>query len=175
MKHAFPLLPPVWVLAIAATTAMSGDLPSFTITTKRNNDRIEVKAEQDKVAFSIYSPAGISNAVIERKDENKWPETVLLRLHLKGLESFQASNGKITLNAAVSSQSGSIRVWRDKKEDALLNARSPYWVQVRRIGGGKAARSIPINDGHIELRLPRAFFDGDPKAITVNWIDFYRY
>ena len=48
----------------------------------------------------MKSPFGISQAVIEREGE-KWPDAVALRLHLKGLESFRASNGKVTLDAAV--------------------------------------------------------------------------
>jgi len=33
---------------------------------------------------------------------------------------------------------------------------------------------IPLKGGFFEMPLPKAFFEGNPKAITVNWIDFYR-
>jgi len=33
---------------------------------------------------------------------------------------------------------------------------------------------ITTKDGYIEMQLPKAFFEGNPKSITVNWIDFYR-
>jgi hypothetical protein len=29
-------------------------------------------------------------------------------------------------------------------------------------------------DGYFEMALPKAFFEGNPKSITLNWIDFYR-
>ena len=45
---------------------------------------MEVKVEKDRTVFSVHSPFGISQAVIERTDD-KWPEAVVLRLHLKGL------------------------------------------------------------------------------------------
>ena len=77
--------------------------PQFKITTKRDNDKVEVKVESDKAVFSVHSPFGISQTVIERADEN-WSDIVMLRLHLKGLENFKVSNGIITLEAAVSSQ-----------------------------------------------------------------------
>lgn len=29
-------------------------------------------------------------------------------------------------------------------------------------------------NGYFEMTLPKAFFDGNPHTIQVNWIDFYR-
>lgn len=146
----------------------------FKITVKRDTDTVEVRAAKDKAVFIVKSPFGISQAVVERAEE-KWPDAVVLRLHLKGLESFRASNGKITLDAAVSSQGGKVRVWKDGKEDAVLDSKSPYWMEIRMVGGdGKPAMAIPLNDSYFEMALPKAFFDSNPKSITVNWIDFYR-
>jgi hypothetical protein len=82
---------------------------SFKITTKRKDDSVEVQAEKDKTLFTIKSPFGISQAVIVRVDE-KWPEAVVLRLRLKGLERFRASNGQVTLDAAVALQDGKPKV-----------------------------------------------------------------
>ena len=63
----------------------------------------------------------------------------------------------------------------DGKEDALLDDKSPLWVDVRILTGeGKPAKEIPLKDGYFEVALPRAFFEGNPKSITLNWIDFYR-
>jgi hypothetical protein len=48
-------------------------------------------------------------------------------------------------------------------------------MQIRMIGSdGKAAKIIPLKDGDFEIQLPKAFFEGNPKSIMVNWIDFYR-
>lgn len=147
----------------------------FKITTKRDNDTVEVQADKKKTVFIVKSPFGISQAVIERKDE-KWPDTVVLRLHLKGLESFKASNGKVMLDAAVSSQGdNNVRTWKDGKEDSPLDAKSPYWMEIRMVGSDtKPAKTIPLKDGYFEIMLPKAFFESNPKAVTVNWIDFYR-
>jgi hypothetical protein len=147
---------------------------SFTITTKRADDAVAIQVEKDKILFSVKSPFGISQAVIERIDD-KWPATVMLRLHLKGLESLRASNGKVTLETAVSVQDGKVRMWKDGKEDAPLDKTSPFWMDIRILTGeGKPARELPLQDGYFEMALPRAFFEGNPKAITLNWIDFYR-
>jgi hypothetical protein len=161
-------------LAVAVSTVIAADTPPFKITPKRDDDRVEVKTDKDKTICSIHSPFGISNAVIERSGD-KWPDAVVLRLQLKGLESFKASNGKIQLEAAISSQEGTVRLWKDGREDLPLDSTSPYWMRVRMIvGDGKLAKAIPRKDDYFELPLPRAFFEGNPKSITVSWIDFYR-
>ena len=56
-----------------------------------------------------------------------------------------------------------------------LDEKSPFWTVSRIVGGdGKPAKELPLKDGYFEVVLPRAFFEGSPKAITLNWIDFYR-
>ena len=156
--------------------APSGQPARFKITTRRKDDSVEVRADKDKALFSVKSPFGISQAVIERQ-EDTWPKAVVLRLHLKGLSSFRASNGQGRLDAAVSIQEGKakVRLWKDGKEDAPLDEKSPLWTDIRIVGGdGKPAQELPLKDGYFEVALPRAFFEGNPKAITLNWIDFYR-
>jgi hypothetical protein len=47
----------------------------------------------------------------------------------------------------------------------------PLWTDIRIVGGdGKPAKEIPLKDGHFEMAL----FEGNPKAITLTWIAFYR-
>src|SRR5262249_15623976 len=116
------------------------------------------------------------NAEIERADE-KWPDAIVLRLHLKGLENFKATNGKVKLEGSASFQDGKplVRLWKDGKEDSPLDSMSPYWIEVHILSGdGTPAKAIPLKDGYFELPLPKAFFEGNPKSITVKWIDFYR-
>ena len=167
------------IVAVMAAVLSTGctdvvKAPQFKIITKRDNDKVEVNVESDKAVFSVHSPFGISQTVIERADEN-WSDIVMLRLHLKGLENFKVSNGIITLEAAVSSQDSIVRLWKDGKEDSPLDSKSPYWMEIRMVGhDGKPTTSIPVTDGYFEIQLPKAFFEDNPKSITVNWIDFYR-
>jgi hypothetical protein len=165
------------VLRMATLTAAMSDgddIPPFKITTKRDDDRVEMKAGKDKVAFSVHSPFGISHAVIERSGET-WPTAVVVRLHPKGLENFRVTIDKVKLKASVSSQDGTARVWKDGKEDEPIGAKSPYRMAIRMIDkDGKPTTAIPLQDGLFELSLPRAFFDGNPKSIELNWTDFYR-
>jgi hypothetical protein len=165
------------LLASAVSLSADDDQPTkFKVTTKRKDDAVEVRAGKDRTLFSVKSPSGISQAVIERT-KAKWPEVVTLRLCLKGLESFRASNGKVTLEAAVSLQEGKtkVRLWKDGKEDAPLDDTSPFWMDIRPLtADGKPARELPLKDGYFEMTLPEKFFEGNPKSVTLNWIDFYR-
>jgi hypothetical protein len=150
--------------------------PKFTISTRRKDDSVEVQQDKDRAVFDVKSPFGISRAVIERQ-EGDWPRAVVLRLHLKGLENFRASNGKVGLQAAAGIRDGKpeVRVWKDGQENVPLDEGSPLWVSVRIIAGdGKPAKELPLKDGYFELVLPRSLFEGSPKSITVQWIDFYR-
>ena len=171
----------ILILATATGRSHADEKPSarprFKITTKRHTDKVEAQVEKAKTVCSIHSQVGISEAVIERT-EDKWPEAVALRLHLKGLESFRASNGKVTLDAAVSSHADDkqrVRLWKEGKEDSPLDSTNPFWIEVRMVGGdGKPATAIPLKYGYFEMQLPQAFFEGNPKSITVQWINFYR-
>jgi hypothetical protein len=157
--------------------ATAGDPPGkFRITSKKKDDSVEVRADKDKTVFVVTSPSGISQAAIERLDE-AWPKTVVIRLNLKGLESFRINNGKATLDGAVSLQEGTpkVRLWKDGKEGAPLDAKSPLWTDIRILGGdGKPAKSLPLKDGYFEVALPKALIEGNPKALTVSWTDFFR-
>ena len=164
------------VANVCGVVTADNESPPFKITTKRDNDKVEVKVEKDKSVFSVHSLSGISQAVIERVNE-KWPDLIVLRLHLKGLESFRVSNGKVTVDASVSSHDDRerFRLWRDGKEDSPLDTKSPYWMEIRMIGDdGKPAKTIPLKNAHFQIQLPKAFFEDNPKSITINWIDFYR-
>ena len=154
--------------------AAFGEDRPFRITTKRDDDRVEAKVDEGKAHVSVRSPFGISQAVIERSGKH-WPEIVTLRLHLKGLENLKVTNGKDTVEAAVSSQHGKVRLWMNCKEDSPLDAKSPYWMEIRIVRkDGKPVKTIPLKNGYFEMQLPKALFEGNPRSISVRWIDFYR-
>ena len=162
------------VAFLSVGCASAADESPFKITTKRDDDRIEVTVRDDKAVIAIRSPFGISQAVIERRDDT-WPDTLTMRLHLRGLEGLKISNGRITLDAAMSTQDSTVRLWENGKEDSPLDFRSPYWMEIHLIDkDGKPTNGIPLDDGSIEMQLPSPLLEGNPQSITINWIDFYR-
>lgn len=161
------------LIALVATITSIADDP-FKITTKRPDDRIEVKSKDDKAIFVIRSPFGISNATVERTNK-QWLEKPVVQLRLQGLENFKLSADDTKLEASVSSHDGSVRLWKDGKEDAPLDAKSPYWMEVKILDNeGKPTRAIPVKDGSFEMQLPKKFLEANPKSFKVEWIDFYR-
>lgn len=60
----------VFILAVGVTVSHGADTSRIKITTKRKDDRVEVKAEQAKATISVHSPFGISHATIERLDQS---------------------------------------------------------------------------------------------------------
>ncbi len=67
-----------------------------------------------------------------------------------------------------------IRLWKDGQEDSPLDAKNPYWINVRLVAdNGNPANEIPLKEGYFELTLPKSLFEDNP-TITVSWIDFYR-
>ena len=63
------------------------EVPAFDITTRKSADQIKVAVENDTATFDVTSPSGIGGATIALTKGN-WPKSVVVRLHLHGLESF---------------------------------------------------------------------------------------
>ena len=149
---------------------------SFTIESKRNDDIVDVQSDTNRTTFSIRSPFGISQAIIKRSDDT-WPKSIVLKLHLSGLEKFCVSNNQFAINASVSSHEmpPTIRVWKDDQETEPLQTESPYWIDIQIVEEGqKKGTKIPLHDGCFEVKLPSSLVDGNPPSIEVQWIDFYR-
>lgn len=172
----------LWLVVAALIGLLSGPThsadspPSFKITTKRDTDKVDVTVEKHKTLFDIHSPFGISQAVIERTAA-EWPDSMVLRLHLTGLESFEIKSCDTALRASVSSQGGDkpVRLWKNEAEDKPLDSTSTLWTEIRRIGSdGQPTKTIPLKDGYFEIEIPPALRAGNPQSMTVNWIDFYR-
>lgn len=163
-----------WLSMVLLCTVLLEDASSFKITTKRSDDRVEVKSEDDETLFVIRSPVGISNATIERTTE-QWPDKVVIQLRLNGLESFKLSTDQSKLEASVSSQTGEVRLWKEGKEGSPLDAKSLHWMEFKILGSdGEPTKAIPLKNGCFEMQLPKKIFEGNPKSFKLEWVDFYR-
>jgi hypothetical protein len=145
----------------------------------RDGSRVEFSAEGDTAIIDITSEFGIDNATIIRKSD-EWPKSILVRLHLSGLESFKASSGDGAGEWSVSSTGDNpsrvslrhkISYTASVKKETALDDKSPYHTDVRIVGGNGR---IPLKDGYFEVPLPAKLFEGNPEEIALRWIDFYR-
>ena len=146
------------------------------IKTKKTEDQVEVETKDGTAIFTFRCPTGIGGATIEFKDA-KWPEKVVLRLRLKGLESLTVSNGKIKLTASVLSHSGNTRLLAvvENGKEKKVEKGSPYWTELRGFDStGKPVAGLPGNGGYFESVLPKALLESAPKSLSLEWIDFYR-
>lgn len=146
--------------------------PSFHVDPQKKDDRIEVTASANRACFAVRSPSGIGSATITRTGE-RWPATVVIQLHLRGLESIILAAGKVTLAGSVASHGDQARrVYRlDGGKERPVVKGEPYWTEITM--SGTDAR-IPLKDGYFEIMLPPALLRDQPKSLNLRWIDFYR-
>ena len=150
--------------------------PQFYITTKRDEDKVNVKVEKGITVFSIRSPFGIGQAAIERKLD-KWPQDVIVRLHLQGLERLRISSDKLTIeaSAAIRDEKPEVRVWVKDNEETPLDDSSRLWLEIRIHGkDNNPAKNAPLQDGYFEVSVPRAILENNTKTLKIEWIDFFR-
>jgi acetyl esterase/lipase len=144
----------------------------FTIETSKPEDRIELKLDGNTATLSVHSPSGIGRAKIATKDGN-WPATVVLQLHLAGLEHVEISNGKLRLAGAVTSHGGNparqqFTVTRNGGEEALEPS-----VRIFDADGRPTTRSSG-KGGFYEITVPTVILASVPQHLEVAWVDFYR-
>jgi hypothetical protein len=150
----------------------AASLPAFAITTKKPADQIKIDAENGTTTFDVSSQSGIGGATITATN-GKWPTTIVLHLHLGGLESFAVSNGKIKLTGSVLSHSGNTKrlyLTDDGKDDE----REPGTEIKVMDAAGKPIKGLPDKGGYFEITLPKVLLEGQPKSLELGWIDFYR-
>jgi hypothetical protein len=139
---------------------------------QRKNTQFQIIHALQGTIIDVRCPFGIDMATITRVGP-EWPKTILVHLHLKGLESFQASSGDVIIQWSVASTGNpSARVsLRTGKEESSVSKENPYFTELRIVGGnGK----IPLKAGYFEVPLPSKLFEGNPREIKLRWIDFYR-
>jgi hypothetical protein len=132
--------------------------------------------QDGKRVLSIRGGRGIGEATI-RLNSSVWPEEVIIRAYLSGLESLRLSAGETTLAASVLSHSGNgvlLHLDRNMKEGPQLGKDSPYWMEIKACNAdGKRATELPPKGGWFEMAVPKALLKG-ANELKVSWIDFYR-
>src|SRR5271156_6698632 len=91
-----------------ATAAATQPMASFDVHCDKTGDAVVVSTEADRTIFAITSPSGIGGAAVERRG-GSWPKQLVLRVHLRGLESLRITAGDLTLSVSVASHSGNPR------------------------------------------------------------------
>ena len=143
----------------------------FTHTVK--GGRLRFVREDRVTVIHIASERGIGNATIQPR-ALPWPRELLLRFHLRGLESLKINNGNHAIEVALGSiqpHSSRVSQLRDGKEQPL-NRQSPLWTEVR-VAGSHAQLPLDKN-GFLEVAVPASMLRGKVRQLQLQWIDFYR-
>jgi hypothetical protein len=149
----------------------------FRVTTRKAVDRVTVGIQRERAIVNVASPGGIGGSTIENVGE-RWPGEIILRLRLRGLEWLRVGNGKELLTVSVSSV-GDHQVTRslveEGKQEVPIERSSPFWTEIHMLDAqGHPAGKIPLEDRVFEVTVPRALLASNPRALTLDWIDFYR-
>lgn len=152
---------PLFLLVVA--TAGNAAEP-FTITLRKEADRVSVAEADGMVAFTVESKMGIGGATIEPK-AGQWPKRVVLRLRLNGLESLTVSNGKKNWSLSAGADGHAPRIyWKERGDETPIDKGDAFWSDI------KVSKTPTV----FEVPLPAGLFDDKPKSLKVDWIDFYR-
>jgi hypothetical protein len=162
--------------------------PNIVVIPGKEDVQSEVTLQDSLTIIDISSESGIGNAEI-RYPAQPQPETIVLRMHLGGLENLQIKGRESTIQASVSSiQPYLVRQSLiTQGEESPIDRSSPYWLDITIVGSDpEESGSIPLRDGYFEVGLPAEVLrsendtseepisNSDFESLVVSWIDFYR-
>lgn len=140
--------------------------PEISITTAAESDEIVLSFRQNEAGASwsavldLTSPTGIGSGRVSLM-AGAWPEPVLLRLHLAGLEELTLKTGEAVVQLSISSVPERTLRQVDAAGQSLSPA-SPLWLDVS------------LGDGYFDVLLPPDLLASAGGAFEIRWIDFYR-
>ena len=150
-------------LAACAPSSASSERATYKAVPLKGDPRITFSTTAEAVLIDIISPTGIGSAAIERIS-GQWPARIVMRLHVKGLESFQFLYGDTRIDVSVSSH-GDNAVHEVYEQPGKMGAASPgdpYWI------------AVTPGAGYFDLEAPADFLKSGESKFTIEWIDFYR-
>ncbi len=152
------------------------------------DDRATVTTDDGRAVIDVTSASGIGGLTATA---DEWPDEVVVRLQLRGLEGLEIRYGNMIIATGVSSTSGpgpglTLSV---VGEDGTVQSASPsadiYYPDIRAVTpegstpvGPLAAGErpvFPLPEGSVlEITLPPHFHQDNYPSFSLQWVDFYR-
>lgn len=155
--------------------AQAGGETVLNVTTKSQDDQINIQHEDNVTTIDIYSPTGIGTATFELK-LGPMPESLVLRLHLAGLEQFKLVSDQTTL-ASYGSSSDMFNVTGQSViaagNEYAITPIDPLWMKVEVIPG-RVDKKTPSGEGYFEIIVPSEFIRRAGNSFEIQWVDFFR-
>lgn len=149
--------------------------PVFTAAAEGDGNDLKVSAEGEIVVIEVRSRSGIGAATVELVSGTP-PETIVVYLHVNGLESFRLSYAQTVITAEVSSDASRGILQEVSSPDGgtrPLTSDSPLWLDIR-VVSEQATPVIPLQQSYFEIRLPQRLLSDRQRSFAIGWIDFYR-
>ena len=144
---------------------------------EKAGEKATVSLEGNRTIVDVRSAKGIGRAELTCP-EGKWRRPVIIRLHLRGLESFSVTNGHRIVHTWVISRAPYTQYCDSSAaggKTRSLTKESPFWMAARMVNRKDSkSNTVPVDDGYFELTLPDALFDKCPETLSFQWIDFFR-
>jgi hypothetical protein len=169
----------VMAVALLAACQSSGDNTVINITTTQADETATVTIEDGRALIDVTSPRGIGG-LTATLDAGQWPEAIVVRLHLRGLEQLEIAYDAYTLTTGKSSNSNPDPALELTvvEEDGTVQTASPsadMWYPTIVAGGADGQETIPLPEGgYFDITLPPHFSQGDYRSFRMRWVDFFR-
>jgi len=139
---------------------------------------ISVDEKEGRTIVDVRSAIGIGRMKLSAAND-QWPTTLVLRLHLRGLESLRIGNGTSSIDISILSYEPHRQlcevVHTPGERRQSVDEESPFWMPVQIKNTETAGQpKIPLVDGYFEVTLPAVLLKHKPKSLSIRWIDFYR-
>lgn len=148
----------------------------FLVTVGNVDDQITLFIEDTKTIIDIKSEFGIGSALFELVS-GPMPDTILLHLHLKGLETLEITSSQTTITASMSSSDALFNISNQRvissSKEYLISPMHPLWMSIK-IVSPQSTNTIPLTEGYFEVILPKEFIQKAGNSFEIKWIDFYR-
>ncbi|WP_425615973.1 hypothetical protein NA78x_005910 [Anatilimnocola sp. NA78] len=151
------------------------DSPTISASETQLGTSIVIAAEGERTVIDVRCERGIDRNTIKRTSD-AWPKSIVVRLRLKGLESFSVKKDNFSLNCSVpsSGEPKSHCELSSGNRQAVLEPADPLYLKARLVSTGKTEPKVPLENGYFEIELPAKLFADNPPQIDLQWVDFYR-
>ncbi len=143
-------------------------------------------------AIDLPESGGIGAGVL-LLDQGAWPERLLLRLPLRGLEAFELRVDERRWTVSVDSSDGTVRsTYRSEREatgryvdETPLDDQDPERLMVRFLPSRRAVLDLDEDEAEgpdegasgfrgLVVEVPIARLAGERREIEIRWVDFFR-
>jgi hypothetical protein len=146
----------------------------YTISVSGAGNRVTSMSSGGETLFEVTSETGLGSADAKLVSGEP-PRELAIRLYLRGLEEFDFKYDDLSVQVSVSSHGdGSVSesILRGDSAVTPIGPDSPYWMPVQFVAASDSADQKP--DGYFEVRASKEYIQGQHRAFSMKWIDFYR-